>query len=722
MYTRSRFAWLSNWLRSWSRPGSPIRSRPRRRHRPLCEVLEDRTAPAAIAVTSTADALHYLSTVTVAELGQSQFLQPGTTDTTVTLRDAIDAANNTGGSNEIDLAANTTYDFSSANVDNYWYGPNALPAISSAITIQGNGAVLDRTDTGTATTDALRFFYVSGGLSGLAAGSLTLDNLTLENGYAKGGDSAYGGGGLGAGGAIFNQGTLSLNGVTLTGNTAQGGNAGIGSAAAGGGIGQDAQGPSGGGFGGAFPGGSGGQGSGLGGGGGFSANANSASGAGQSGLGSGSGDGGDGGGGGLGGGFGFGGNQNPGGGGGVGGGGGLNSGGGFGGGGGIGGGGIGGFGGGGGGTGGGRNVGGFGGGGGGLGVGDLAGVGGGGAGMGGAIFSMYGSTTAVNSTFAGNTATGGNGANDGSSLGGALFNLDGSVTLTNDTLALNTVTAGRGSAAGSALYNLAYGSSPTGQAQTASVTLTNTILTDLVNNQNTSKNASDFATITATMNGSQPTNLLSTPLTNSGGTASGSFLVNSNLGLDPLANYGGFTPTMALQPNSPACNAGTAAGTPTTDQRGMPRNGSIDLGAYQYDNTPATVNIAAGDINSLILYLSPDTTSTLNLTASTYTLSQINNYWYGPDGLPAISASVTINGNGAIIAHDSSTDTTTQSVPKFRLFYVSGGLGSLGAGSLTLNNLTLEGGYAKGGDSDGGGGGLARAGPSSTRAPCRLTA
>jgi hypothetical protein len=91
---------------------------------------------------------------------------------------------------------------------------------------------------------------------------------------------------------------------------------------------------------------------------------------------------------------------------------------------------------------------------------------------------MYGSVTAVNSTFAGNTATGGSSSlgGGGSGYGGALFNLDGSVTLTNATLADNTVTAGtgavNGSAGGSAVYNLAYGLSPTGAHQTASLTLT----------------------------------------------------------------------------------------------------------------------------------------------------------------------------------------------------------------------------------------------------------
>jgi len=106
--------------------------------------------------------------------------------------------------------------------DNYWYGPNALPAISSTITIEGNGAIIER-DVGAATP--FRLFYISGGLTnGLAAGSLTLKNLTLRNGHAKGGNAQGGGGGLGAGGAIFNQGALTLDGATLTANTAEGGN------------------------------------------------------------------------------------------------------------------------------------------------------------------------------------------------------------------------------------------------------------------------------------------------------------------------------------------------------------------------------------------------------------------------------------------------------------------------------------------------------------------
>lgn len=60
--------------------------------------------------------------------------------------------------------------------------------------------------------------------------------------------------------------------------------------------------------------------------------------------------------------------------------------------------------------------------------------------------------------------------------------------------------------------------------------------------------------------------------------------------LDNLANNGGFTLTMALQPNSPAIDAGD--GCTTKDQRGADRVGVCDLGAFEFGGTPdTTVNI-----------------------------------------------------------------------------------------------------------------------------------
>ncbi|HTU89427.1 MAG TPA: hypothetical protein VMF69_04960 [Gemmataceae bacterium] len=503
-----------------------------RRVRPNLEALEDRVTPSAtvINVNDPSGGIDNAANVTVSGLGSK-----------VTLIDAINAANNTGGSGSyvINLPANSTITFSQplnnatvsgTNVvqDQQWYGPDALPAITSNITIEGNGDTLQISGTN------MRFFYVSGGptLTGgaLAVGSLTLDNLTLEGGTAQGGNG--GGGGLGAGGAIFNQGNLTLDGDTLTDNQAIGGNGGSGiGGGGGGGMGSDGDSTGeGGGFGGNFSipngptggtaatGGGGGAGfqasddggiptvgGGAGGGlGGFGgAGARDVSGSGS--PGGAAGDGG-GGGGGLdtttgsnGGGFGSGGSGGAlegGGGGGIGGGGAgshvAGGGGGFGGGGGsslLGVGGNGGFGGGGG-----ASPLADGGGAGGFGGGNGGGDGGGGAGMGGAVFNMFGTLTLLNSTLSGNTAQGGNGGNGplggggGGGYGGALFNLDGNATLIYTTVANNSVLNGiainnpllgnstSGDADGGGVYNLAYGNTLSGNANTATLTLDNSVI------------------------------------------------------------------------------------------------------------------------------------------------------------------------------------------------------------------------------------------------------
>src|SRR5690606_16628638 len=62
------------------------------------------------------------------------------------LRAAIDVANDTAGPDTIELAAGCTYSYSAVPADRrfYWYGPSALPAIASDITIIGNGATIER--------------------------------------------------------------------------------------------------------------------------------------------------------------------------------------------------------------------------------------------------------------------------------------------------------------------------------------------------------------------------------------------------------------------------------------------------------------------------------------------------------------------------------------------------------------------------------------------------
>ncbi|HUB79014.1 MAG TPA: hypothetical protein VMB03_09475 [Bryobacteraceae bacterium] len=415
------------------------------------------------------------------------------------------------------LPSNTTFTYSTP--DNYWYGPNALPPIATAIVIQGNGSTL-QVQSG---TTRLRFFYVGAdptqavtlNYNSPGAGRLTLDNLTLTGGVQVGGNGFQGGAGAGMGGAIFNQGTLVLNQVTMTGNSATGGS-NSGSSSGGGGLGADGNGASGGGFGGAVtPAGStggvgqtatfgkvgnGGGGGGfgtsdnggfgsIGGSGGGTADGLGASG-GDSGGSAGKGSGGGGKGstsasGASGGAFGVGsagGTESGGGGGGVGGGGSSGEVGGGGGGFGAGGGtgesaGGGGFGGGGGGSADLAGGGGF-----GAGSGVNSGAPGGGAGLGGAIFNHNGNLQIVASYLMGNTAAGGSGGNNGQGLGGAIFNLNGTVTLNGAIITANTANDG------GALYNLGYDL----QSGTydASLTLNDSVLDnsidaahDLVNNQ-----------------------------------------------------------------------------------------------------------------------------------------------------------------------------------------------------------------------------------------------
>ena len=112
----------------------------------------------------------------------------------------------------------------------------------------------------------------------------------------------------------------------------------------------------------------------------------------------------------------------------------------------------------------------------------------------------------------------------------------------------------------------------------------------------------------------------------------------------------------------------------------------------------------------------PSDTTIINLQAgSTYTLAAVNNFWYGPDGLPPIDSIVFIHGNGATLARD-----TSSSTPNFRLFYVSGGL-ELTPGSLAMDNVTLENGVAKGGDGSVGGGGMGAGGAIFNQGKLNLT-
>jgi hypothetical protein len=125
----------------------------------------------------------------------------------------------------------------------------------------------------------------------------------------------------------------------------------------------------------------------------------------------------------------------------------------------------------------------------------------------------------------------------------------------------------------------------------------------------------------------------------------------------------------------------------------------------------STIQVASGDTTGLVNAISTANSSggsnTIVLAGGVYSLSTVNNYWFGPTGLPAIASDITIIGNYATISR-----VTTPNTPGFRLFTVLGGptYGSVSAGSLTLENLNLAGGFAGGGNSGEGGAGLGAGG------------
>jgi len=565
------------------------------------------------------------------------------------LATAITNANANAGADVLNLASGCVYTLQGPT--NYWYGPTGLPPVASDITIEGNGATIQRNPApgtlpfrlffvGADPAKAQTLDYVTPG-----AGKLTLRNLTLRSGHAKGGKG--GGGGAGMGGAIFNQNHVVLQRVSIVGSYAEG--APVSTLFyGGGGIGSDGTATAGGGFGGnwAAPAGAGtgaaGNANGAGGGAGFAAGENgaaAASGKGGAGGGAENGLGGDGaaaangGRGGNGSGGGGGPSTNNGAGGGFGGGGsrldvpGQGS---SGGGGGVGGGGAGGVGvgpaaGGGGGFGGGGGTGGDGGFGGGGGIGGKGGWGGGdgntwtdadtgetrmahggGAGLGGGIFNHYGTVEVTDSTFTQNFAIGGGGntyplgpAKPGFAAGGAIFNLSGTVSVKDSTLADNH---------GNGIYSLAYYG---GVARNASVTLERTIVAEksgLTYSVWGDRAATVIGGIanpgTSTINFVGANHLTPAP-TLAGATAEGT-PIGGAYSLGALADNGGPTQTMLPQQGSPVLDAG-GTGCPATDQRGVARpfGSACDIGAVELRQ----VSLSAVDTTEI-------TTSGATLTAT----------------------------------------------------------------------------------------------------------
>ncbi|MGI8854284.1 MAG: choice-of-anchor Q domain-containing protein [Thermomicrobiales bacterium] len=171
--------------------------------------------------------------------------------------------------------------------------------------------------------------------------------------------------------------------------------------------------------------------------------------------------------------------------------------------------------------------------------------------------------------------------------GGGLFNEpffnQPNATLTATTVSNNTVNTGGSSGGG--IHN----------ASGATVTLTDSLVAG--NIATGSATAPDLANAVA----SGGHNLIGVGTGSTGiidsmnGDRVGTATAPINPQLTPLTDNGGPTATHALLPNSPAIEAGgQCPGGVAQDQRGQPRVGACDIGAYEYQPVTPTLNDATG--------------------------------------------------------------------------------------------------------------------------------
>ncbi|MFO0957351.1 MAG: choice-of-anchor Q domain-containing protein [Isosphaeraceae bacterium] len=170
----------------------------------------------------------------------------------------------------------------------------------------------------------------------------------------------------------------------------------------------------------------------------------------------------------------------------------------------------------------------------------------------------------TNSTLSGNLANGNSGA------GGGIYHSGYNLSVTNCTITGNVAGTGPGTGDGGAIWGFT----------AFSFALTNCTIVG-----NTAYGGIG-GVVYAAFNTQGGTLLNSIVTGNPGGDTGGTFQGSNNIVGTPallgkLGNYGGPTPTIPILPGSPAIGGGAVNGAPTTDQRGLPRNGKIDVGAFQ---------------------------------------------------------------------------------------------------------------------------------------------
>jgi hypothetical protein len=120
--------------------------------------------------------------------------------------------------------------------------------------------------------------------------------------------------------------------------------------------------------------------------------------------------------------------------------------------------------------------------------------------------------------------------------------------------------------------------------------------------------------------------------------------------LGPLANYGGPTLCMALNPDSPAIDFGDSAGLPNTDQRGFARSygDGPDIGTYEYGSDQVQILYITSQSNCFVITYtgypaSPSITYHLQTSTNLSTWTDINTN--GPfDNLTNVSLTISRQG------------------------------------------------------------------------------
>ncbi len=315
--------------------------------------------------------------------------------------------------------------------------------------------------------------------------------------------------------------------------------------------------------------------------------------------------------------------------------------------------------------------------------------------------------TVFRSTFSGNTAT-----NDGGGLANS-----GTATLTNSTLAGNVAAQGGGIFNAGTLttvnVTIAYntvGSGGTGgglDQSSGTALLANTIIAG-----NTGGATGDIA---GTVSSSSSYNLIGTG--GSGGLSNGPPGNNqvgvANPGLaSGLGNNGGPTQTIALLPNSPALDMGSAqiagVNVPTIDQRGAVRGLTPDVGAYELSSTYLVTSTAdslnTGTLRSAVDWANSNPaasgsgpnsilfdTSNAFATAQTITLSpNLGTLALTGTANPVViygAGVVSVSGNGAVgVFSVAAGVTATMQNLTITLGSADSGGGIENAGNLTLLN------------------------------------